>query len=567
MNKPATKAELVDPVEMEIFSNRLISITDDMNNTLVRSSFSTNIKERKDCSVGLFDGRGRLIAQGTQIPLHLGSLSGAVRAVLAQFPAETIGDGDVFISNDPYLANGSHLPDINIVTPVFWEGKLRFFTANIGHHSDVGGVVPGSIAGGLRSVFAEGIRIPSCRIAKGGVDNEDLLRLICCNTRDPEERILDLRVQIATNKRGSDATKELIRQTGIEKVLRSVDDVMAYTRRRLLNRIAELKPGTYSFQNQMDDDGLGGDPVTIRVKLVVEKDRLQFDFAGSGAQARGAMNLPPNALQATVYYAVKSLLDPELPVNEGMFVPIEIVAPPGSILNPSPPAAVGARTLTAQRVAGCIFGVFRDLLPENRVMASSNDCCPAIVFSGALQHRQGEFVYLETLGGGAGARFDADGANAIHVHVTNTSNLPVEAMENEYPLLVDAYALISDSGGAGRTRGGLGIAKQISALKPGIVFSARSDGHTVSVPSGVAGGRNGRQARLVKNFGVQGKEEVLHSKAANIELRVGESVRLETSGGGGFGEPERRARSKVQRDVLDGIVSRDAARTDYGLDT
>jgi len=557
MNAPAFRpmaSELADPIEMEVFSNRLLSITEDMNNTLVRSSFSTNIKERKDCSVALFDGAGRLVAQGTQIPLHLGSLNGAIRAVMAQYPAETIRDGDVFICNDPYLANGSHLPDINIVTPMFWEGKLRFFTANIAHHSDVGGTVPGSIAGGLTSIFQEGLRIPVMRMAQEGVVNDDLMRMICCNTRDPEERLLDLRVQMATNRRGSDAVQGLIRQMGMEAVLRSVDDVITYTRRRLLNRIAELKQGSYTFTSYLDDDGMGGEPVPLCVTLTVSDQQLLFDFTGSGKQARGAMNLPINALHATVYYAVKALLDPELVPNAGLFEPILIVAPPGTITNPDAPAAVGARSITAQKVAGTIFGAFRGLLPETRIMASSNDSCPAIVFSGKWQQRAGEFVYLETLGGGVGARYEADGMDAVHVHMTNTSNLPIEALENEYPLRLDEYSMIADSGGAGRTRGGMAIAKQIRSLVPGIVFSARSDSHTVGVAAGVAGGHDGRRARLVKNFG-RASEEILYSKIANITLAAGDSVRLETSGGGGFGDPALRSPAALKQDLADGKVT------------
>jgi len=554
---------LADPIGMEVFCNRLLSITEDMNNTLVRASFSTNIKERKDCSVALFDAAGRLVAQGTQIPLHLGSLDGAMRAILAAYRPEAIRDGDIFICNDPYLAEGSHLPDINIVTPVFWEGTLRFFAANIAHHSDVGGAVPGSIAGGLKSIFEEGIRIPACRIARAGEVDEDLLRLICSNTRDPEERVLDLRVQMATNRRGAAAVQGLIRQMGLPAVLRSVDDVIAYTRRRLQNRIAELREGSYSFRSDLDDDGMGGDPVPVQVTLTVAGGRLHFDFAGSGKQARGAMNLPINALRACVYYAVKALLDPDLAPNAGLFDPISVEAPLGTITNPEPPAAVGARSITAQKVAGAIFGAFRGLLPPERIMASGNDCCPAIVFSGRWPGRAGHFVYLETLGGGAGARYDSDGMDGVHVHMTNTSNLPVEALENEYPLLMDEYALIPDSGGPGRTRGGLAIAKQIRAAGPGVVFSARSDSHTVGVAAGVAGGGDGRRARLVRNFGTP-QEEELFSKTANIALAPGESVRIETPGGGGYGDPAERAPARLERDLLDGKVSAAHARAAYG---
>ena len=565
MSTQAATEILFDPIAMEVFSNRLLSITEDMNNTLVRSSFSTNIKERRDCSVALFDRHGRLVAQGTQIPLHLGSLNGGVEAVLRDYPVARMREGDAFVLNDPYLANGTHIPDVTIVTPVFWGGQVEFLTANIGHHSDFGGSVPGSIAGGSRTIFEEGLRIPVIRIVREGELDTGLLNLIAHNTRDPEERRLDLTVQIATNEIGVKATHALIRQTGLEAVRRSVEDLIAYTRRRIRHRIADLRPGEYTFTNHLDDDGMGGDPVPIRATVRVQGDRLEVDFAGSGPQARGAMNVPINALQASVYYAVKALLDPELLPNAGLFDAVRILAPAGTIVNPNPPAAVGARSITCQKVAGAIFGAFRGVLPPERVMAAGNDVVPAIVFSGELTRRKGFYVYLETLGGGSGARAGADGMDAVHVHMTNTSNLPAEALEIEYPLQVDEYALVEDSGGAGRYRGGMGIARQIRAIVPNTIFSVRSDSHTVGIATGVFGGGDGRRARLVRNFGEPG-EEVLFSKVARVEMKVGDSMRIETPGAGGFGPPAERSAAALAADLRGGQVSRARAEQDYGAD-
>jgi N-methylhydantoinase B len=552
-----------DPIAMEVFSNRLMSITEDMNNTLVRSSFSTNIKERRDCSVALFDGGGRLVAQGTQIPLHLGSLDGGIRALLERVGPEAIREGDVFICNDPYLANGTHLPDITLITPVFWQGRIEFFAANIGHHADVGGAVPGSIAGGSRSVFEEGIRLPVTRICKGGVLDTELLNLICVNTRDPEERRLDLQVQIATNARGAGEAQRLIRQMGIEAVRCAIEDVIDYTRRRMRNRIAQLQPGEYRYSDYLDDDGMGGDPVPITACVRVAGERLVVDFDGSGAQARGAMNVPINALQACVYYSLKTLLDPELLPNAGLFDAVEIHAPLGSIVNPRAPAAVGARSITCQKVCGAIFGAFRELLSPERVMASGNDVVPAIVFSGELERRSGYYVYLETLGGGSGARHDGDGMHAVHVHMTNTSNLPVEALENEYPLQVDEYALVPDSGGAGRHCGGMGIVRQIRALVAHTIFSVRSDSHTAGIPTGVFGGLDGRRARLIQNYGTSAAQE-LYSKVARIEMQPGDSMRIETPGGGGYGPPAERDLRELAADLLDARISRQRAEAIYG---
>jgi N-methylhydantoinase B len=352
---------------------------------------------------------------------------------------------------------------------------------------------------------------------------------------------------------------------GVAAVRQSIDDIIAYTRRRIRNRIAELKAGEYSFTNYLDDDGMGGEPVPIAVTVRVSGDGLSLDFSGSGKEARGAMNVPTNALHACVYYSIKALLDPELLPNAGLFDAVHISAPAGTIVNPNPPAPCGARSITCQKVAGAIFGAFRGLLPPERVMASGNDVVPAIVFSGALTRRHGHYVYLETLGGGSGARCTADGMDAVHVHMTNTSNLPAEALENEYPLMVDEYALVDDSGGAGQYRGGLGIARQIRAVVPGTIFSVRSDSHTVGVPSGVFGGLDGRRAKLIRNYGRPDQEE-LFSKVARVEMKVGDAMRIETPGAGGYGEPAERSLEAIARDLRNGTVTRAAAERDYGVE-
>jgi N-methylhydantoinase B len=543
---------LHDPIAMEVFSNRLLSITEDMGSTLIRSSFSTNIKERKDCSVGLFDARGRLIAQAAHIPLHLGSLLGSVQAVLAHRGIAQMRDGDAFVLNDPYLAGGTHMPDISIVTPVFVGGAVRAFAANVGHHSDVGGPVPGSISGRARSIFEEGLRLPVIRLVRDGELDEDLLALIAHNSRDPEERSLDLKVQVAANARGVALFRELAARMGLPAIAAAVDDLLAYTTRRLRNRIRAMRDGQASSTAWLDDDGIGGDPVPICATVTVRGDELIVDFAGTAGETRGAFNVPESALCATVYYTAKTLLDPNLLPNSGLFDCIEIRTEPGTLVHPRFPAAVGARSITCNKIARALFGAFARLLPVDRTMASSHDSVPAIIFSGPRRTGDGSFVYLETLGGGMGARSDADGMDAIHVHLTNTSNLPVEALENEYALLVDEYALVPGSGGTGRHRGGLGIARQIRAMRDGVVFSVRSDGHVLGAP-GLAGGEPGRVARLVRNAETD-REDELSSKTASIVLQAGESVRIETGGGGGFGNPAQRDPAAVAADMRAGKV-------------
>jgi N-methylhydantoinase B len=554
---------LFDAIAMEVFSNRLLSITEDMGNRLVRASFSPNIKERKDCSVAMFDARGRLIAQAAHIPMHLGSLSGGVKAVQSVYGMENIREGDVFICNDAYLAGGTHAPDITIITPVFCDGECRFFTANIGHHSDVGGTNPGSVSPTARTVFEEGIRIPLVRIVRDGKLDEETLGLIAQNSREPHDRIADLKVQIAANEKGAQLILALVDQIGLAAVERAIDDIIAYTSRRIRNRIAALDDGVGSHVCYLDDDGFGGDPVAIQANISVAGDRLTVDFDGSGPQCRGSYNMPESAMAASVYYAVKTMLDPELMANEGMFDAIDIRTPPGTITHPLFPAAIGMRSNTAQRVAGAVIGAFSSFLPDDRVMAAGNDAMPAMVFSGQSRRRPGMYVYVETIGGGGGALHGQDGADGVHVHITNSSNLSAEALENEYPLVVDEYSLVPDSGGAGRWRGGMGIARQISALDPDTFCYASSEG-TVIPGDGVFGGQPGRTSRIIRDYGTAEERSIPANQPRQI-LDTGQSVRIETPGGGGFGNPDERDQDAVAADIKAGKISVQAASRDYRL--
>ncbi|APX24115.1 MAG: 5-oxoprolinase [Rhodobacteraceae bacterium] len=563
MTETGTPA-LSDPIAMEVFTNRLLAVADEIGTSMIRASFSSNIKERKDCSVALFSADGRLIAQASHIPLHLGSLMGSVGAVLEAYPAERMAEGDVFICNDPYAAGGTHTPDISVVTPVFAGGQLRYFTANIGHHSDVGGTVPGSIHGGATSIFEEGLRLPVMKLFRAGVLDEDLLRMISLNSRSAEERWLDIKVQAAANERGARLMRELAQTLGADKVDALVEDLFAYTAQRLRNRIAEMQDGTASFRSSIESDGVGPVEVPIQANVTVRGDRLIVDFEGTGPQARGGLNVVASALNASVYYVVKTLLDPYLLPNSGMFDGVEISAPEGSILNPRPPAATGARSITCNKVVRALIGAFSQLLPEDRGQAAGQDIVPVMVFSGKRRGRDEGYVYLESIGGGAGARALGNGMDGVHVHITNSSNLPIEPLEIEYDLRVDEYALVDDSSGAGRYRGGMGLARQISAPNGGVTFTARSDGHRDG-PPGTKGGTPGRPAKLLKNAGTDHAEE-LSPMVANLALGPGETVRLETPGGGGFGDPSQRDPAALARDLRDGRISHARAVDLYGAE-
>jgi N-methylhydantoinase B len=550
-----------DPIAMEVFANRLLSITEEMGHILIRASFSTNIKERKDCSVGMFDAQGRCIAQAAHMPLHLGSLLGAVRSVLEHTPVTRMKDGDAFICNDVFLARGTHQPDITIVTPIFRDGRVMFFAVNTGHHSDVGGPYPGSMSQTARSIFEEGIRIPVMRIAREGEVDEDLLRMIAHNSREPVERTLDLRAQIAVNRRGADLMQRLVDTDGVAATERAVDDLIAYTARRLRARIAAMPDGEWQGERWMDSDGVpGGEPIRLAVRVAVKGSDLLLDFAGSAPQARGAMNVAGVALEATCYYAVKALLDPDLPANSGLFEGIRISAPEGTILNPRFPAATAVRAITCNRAAGAIFDAMNRAVAPERRMAMSHDSVPLLLVSG--ERRSGTYVYLETLAGGIGATCGADGADVAQVHTVNSSNLPAEALEIEYPLLVDAYGLVPDSGGAGRWRGGLGLARQISSRVDGSLLTARGEGYVTDAP-GCEGGKPGGLAKLRHMPGTN-REKPLPTATTALPLNAGESVRIQTPGGGGFGPPEARDAQAIAADILDGKVSREAAERDYG---
>jgi N-methylhydantoinase B len=555
---------IADPIQMEVFSNRLLAIAEDMGSILIRSSFSSNIKERRDCSTALFDVRGRLITQADHIPIHLGAMIGAVEAMLARYPLDAIKPGDAFIANDPYLAGGSHLPDISIITPVHQDGQVRFFCGNIAHHADVGGKTPGSTSGTSRSIFEEGIRLPIIRIARAGEIDEDLLELIAHNTRDPEERLLDLRTQIGTNVRGGAMLVQLIERMGWPAVEQAIEDILTYTSRRLRNRIAALPDGVYRFERAMDDDGFPGDLVPIVCTVTIAGEAISLDFDGSGAQARGAINLPDSALKASIYYCVKAVLDPGLMPNQGIIDCIAISAPAGTIVNPRAPAAVAGRAVTSNRLCGAVFGALYQALPDDRVMASCNDSTSAVSISGWHEERGATYVYPESMGGGAGAFPDRDGMDAIHVHTVNSTNLPAEALELEYPLLLEEYCLVPDSGGAGRHRGGMGMARQIRIRQDNTTFSARSDAHIVPA-LGVFGGKTSSVTRILRNPGTA-HEEVLHSKASGLTLSAGEVIRVETLGGGGNGLPDERTLSAIAKDLREEKISRAIAERDYGIE-
>ncbi|MER9177554.1 hydantoinase B/oxoprolinase family protein [Mesorhizobium sp. M0955] len=550
----------INAIDVEVFNNRLLSITDEVMNTLIRSSFSTNIKERKDASVAIFDKTGKLICQALYIPMLLSGVMGGVETLLKVRGIESIREGDVIVCNDVYLAGGSHNNDISIITPVFIESKIEYFIGNIGHHSDVGGVIPGSTDHILTSVFAEGIRIPHMRIVREGVLDDDLLYLIAQNTRDPMERILDLKVQIAANSQGAHSLRKLSQEHGLARVQKSMADLLTYTERRMRKRLKELPDGEYRSEVYTDDEGVPGPRKKICLTVRINDGNVTLDFAGTDRQAKGSINLGQYPLLAAVFCGINMMVDPTIPANFGMFQPVRIEAPVGTIVNPEFPAAIGNREYTAQRVVRAITLAFAQALPQDRAVAPSADINTGMAFYG--KRRSGEpFVYVEAVAGGVGATLYKDGMHGTQVGITNTSNTPAEALEIEFPLIVREYGLAIDTAGPGRTQGGAAIIRDIGSLVDGVSVSTKADGKKSPAP-GIFGGGEGGRASL-EYHRADGEVEEIEMYVVDRIMAKGDAVRLITPGGAGFGDPAERAPADVARSVRDAFTSDDFAAKHY----
>jgi N-methylhydantoinase B len=534
----------VDPITLEIVWNGLLSVTDECFITLMRSAYSTNIKERHDHSIAIADAKGRLIAQSQQsLPIHISSMTGLIAALLAKY-GDTIQEGDLFLANDPHVAGGTHLPDLNLAMPVFIEGRLVGLVANIAHHADVGGAAAGSMSGGLNEIWKEGLRIPVVRLMSQGVLQQELMDIILLNMRLPDERKGDINAQIAACRLGVDRVKALSDRYGLGVLEQSFDDIITRSTARMRTEIRKIPDGFYTFEDVLDDDGL--EAKDVRFKLAVEKsgDRIVFDWTGSDPQVPGNVNLTFNATQSCVFFGLKAVLDPDLPNNQGVLDAVEIIAPLGSVANCVSPAAVALRANTCQRGIDVVLGALAQALPE-KVIAAANGANTSAVFAGNDPTSGRPYVYLETLGGGMGARATKDGKDGVQAGITNTSNLPVEAIEMEYPLRVLEYGFVEDSGGAGRFRGGLGIRRVVTPVGHDCEFSGVGE-RFAHRPWGLFGGEPGATGQF--HLSAAGGTTRRLANKVRIPLRAGESVVVETPGAGGYGPPSERRPDALAED-------------------
>ncbi|MGI6169689.1 MAG: hydantoinase B/oxoprolinase family protein [Christensenellales bacterium] len=552
----------IDGILLEVINNTFMSIAEEMGAVLIKSAYSTNIKERKDCSCGIFDAQGNTIAQAEHIPMHLGSMLEMVSEINKHYSPEEILEGDMFIANDPYNGGGTHLPDITIATPVFWEEEVVAYVINIAHHSDVGGRVPGSNAADSASIYEEGIRIPPVKIFHQGKLDDDVLRLILLNCRVTDIRRGDLSAQFACNRKGQQRVQEIFARYGKEVMLHSMAEMLNYSERKMRLAIKEIPDGIFSFTDYLDSDGRGSDPVPINVTLEIGGDEILADFTDNVPQVRGALNLTRTATLSCIYYSLKSIIDPSLPSNGGYYRPIKYKMTPGTLVCCSDMAAVAGRTDTAQRVVSIIYGAMAQVMPQ-KVVAGSHDAITGVYFGGTNPKTGKYYVYVETIAGGSGARFNKDGLDAVQVHMTNTSNLPIESLETEYPLMVGRYQLVTDSGGAGRYRGGLAIRKDLYVLDHECTFSIKADRQKLP-PWGLAGGKEGTMGQVILNPGTE-SETVLDSKKSNTILPAGSVLCCMSPGAGGYGDPLKRDKALIFRDLEQGMISKESAMQDYGL--
>jgi len=514
-----------DPIELEIFKNAFVSISEEMGAVLGRTALSPNIKERKDFSCAVFNRRGETLAQGSHIPVHLGAMPLSVQAAIQ---AMTFEEGDLVILNDPYRG-GTHLPDITCIAPVFFEKKLSFFAANRAHHSDVGGMTPGSMPLATE-IFQEGLILPPLKLIRKGKTNDEVLRLILANVRTPEERKGDLLAQMAACEKGKQRIREAVGKYGLNKILRYSALIQDYTEKILRATIRSIPDGDYVFEDFMDDDGISDDPVKIRVEVRIRGSRADVDFRGSSFQVKGGINANEAVTFSAVLYVFRSLIEEDIPFNTGLMRPLRIIAPPGLVVSARYPAATAAGNVeTSQRIVDVLLGALAKALPE-KIPAASSGTMNNIAIGGYDPDRRRNFAYYETIGGGMGGSRDHPGLSGVHTHMTNSLNTPLEALENYLPIRIRRYSLRKGSGGRGRNRGGDGLVREYEFDIPAQV-TIMSERRKFS-PYGLQGGRPGRPGKNV--LFSDGKKFNLKSKA-NLLVKPGDVLRIETPGGGGYG--------------------------------
>jgi len=545
----------LDPISFEVIRNALVAATDEMVLTLRRSAYSTNIKTRSDFSCAFFDAKLRAVAQGFTQPVHLGSMVEQVPQAIRSYGPENLHAGDVIITNDPF-PSGVHLNDVSLISPVFADGELLGYVANLAHHVDVGGGAPASI-GAFREVFQEGVIIPPVKVVEGGRIVDDVFALILAQIRSKHETAGDFRAQIAANATGARRLQALVERHGLATIVASMQELLDYTERRTRAEIAALPFGVYEAEGSVDTDGYTDEPVHLRARVEISAEGVSFDMTGCDPQRRAPVNSTYAMTFSACAYALKCLIDSDLPVNDGFYRAVSVSAPAGSVANCSWPSPVVGGWETQTRLVDVIFLALLPALPDALPAGTKAMMCHA-GFGGVDPVTNEYTCFLETFGGGYGARSTSDGPDAVQAHGQNTENAPVEETELNYPVRVVRLSLVDDSDGPGRFRGGLGLRKDFLFDRP-TTFTVLSD-RTAAGPWGVFGGLPGKTASYVL---IRDGEEHQLSAKATVDLVAGDVVSYRTCGGGGYGPPAERDPASVLRDVLEDKVSAERARDVY----
>ena len=555
-----------DPATFVVIKNSLYAAAEEMKVVLAKTAYSPILKVAGDYSCGIFDISGQMVAQGPDLPIHLGSMPDAVKAVVSAF--ETFEEGDVFIHNDPYFG-GSHLPDVNVVSPAFYNDKLIGFACIRAHWPDVGSASPGSY-GAVTEIYGEGLRLPPVKLYSKGLLNEDVDAIIFANVRTPDERRGDLGAQIAANRRATERLGALADKYGVDVLVATMAEVLNYSEKMMRTLLARLPDGKSTFEDFCDGDGVieegDAEDQTFQIKMTVEKtgEHISVDFSGTDDAVSGPMNAPLSVTASGVFCALKTIIDPDglIPPNSGCWRTITVSAPKGCVLNaefPSP--VVYANHEISHRVCDMTFGAVAEFWPNN-TMACSQGTSAVVTFGGEDPRNKQRYVSYETIKGGFGARPNKDGINAIASGISNTMNTPIEILEMSFPVRVDEYVLVTDSGGAGRFRGGLGASRTWTVLDHKARASACLE-RTKSAPFGLSGGKPGLAAKIWTEA-PNGDKGIAPGKGG-FDVPNGGQIHLRVPGSGGFGDPSERDINAIKEDVLDGYISEEAAETHYGV--
>jgi N-methylhydantoinase B len=555
MTVEADAFERRDPIRFEVLRNALTAVSDEMALAVQRAAYSTNVKTRLDFSCAVLDGQARVIAQSFSQPNHLASLVYFVPRILAEYGRDRLRPGDGILCNDGHRG-GVHLNDVCLVVPIFVDEAIIGFASIMCHHIDVGGGTPGSI-GLSREIFQEGVIIPPVQFLREGEICDDVFKLFLNNVRSPRETGGDLRAQVAGVNIAIRRMTEMVEKYGLETIVDAMDGLLDYTERRTRAGLANIPYGVYEAVGYMDSDGFNDTPVKVQVKITVTSEKVIYDLTGSDPQVRGPINATMSFSDCA--YTLLVLMDSDLPVNDGFYRVIELIAPVGTVVNAQHPAAIAAGWETAFRVCETSFRAFGRAVPE-RLTAGSKGCLCNIGFGGIDPRSGSYFAFYEAMAGGYGARFSKDGIDAIQPHVQNTENSPVEETEASYPMRIVRYALIPDSEGAGKHRGGLGLRRDYT-FEGEVVFSVLADAAKFA-PWGLGGGLSALPARYVRNPETQPQE---YGSKLTVDLQPGEVFSVRMGGGGGYGPPWEREPSLVLDDVLGGKVSFERSQTVYGV--